>query len=226
MSKVDDNISNISITCVIIRFLDNKLEVLLQQNNNSDEEDFWVLPRKFIEREETAMGAVQRLLHGNYSFEIGYLDQFRTFDESNSNLSAGVTIGHFAFVRQQGSRTNDNVLGSGKWFKLDEMPNIVAKHAEILNYSLKYLNILIKNEPIVFDLLPEKFTLLELMSLYEQIVRVEIDKSNFRRKILNMNILMEFDEKQQDVSHRAARFYGFDSKKYKENKANGFSLDF
>jgi 8-oxo-dGTP diphosphatase len=91
---------------------------------------------------------------------------------------------------------------------------------------LKYLNTLIKYEPIVFNLLPQKFTLLELICLYEQFLSVELDKSNFRRKILSMNLLIPLNEKQQDVSHRAAKYYEFDSKKYKIKKGNEFSLDF
>lgn len=229
MSGADDIISNITITGVIIRFNDNKLEVLLQQRSDENGVGLcnWELPRNSIKRGETTMETVQRMFHGNYSFEIGYLDQFRTFEETNFVLKeTGVTIGHCVFVRQKGTRYDENVLGSGKWFKLDEMPNIVPSHSEILSYSFKYLKNLTRSEPVVFDLLPEKFTLLELICLYEQILRVEIDKSNFRRKILSMDILMELNEKQQDVSHRAAKFYAFDYMRYREKAESGFSFDF
>jgi hypothetical protein len=228
MSKKVAIIPNISITGVIIRFNDNKLEVLLEQHSEADKIGSfnWELPRSAIEIGETTMETVQRMFHGSYSFEIGFLDQFRTFSETNCDLKqTGVTIGHCVFVRQKGSRSNDNVLGTGQWFKMNEMPSLIPSHNEILAYSLKYLKILSNTEPIVFDLLPQKFTLLELICLYEQIWRVEIDKSNFRRKILSMNLLVESNEKQQDVSHRAAKFYEFDYKRYREKADSGFSFD-
>jgi len=229
ISKTDHIIPNITITCVIIRFMDNKLEVLLQQSSeqNKDSKGFLGLPQNFIKKEETTMDAVQRLLYGNYSFEIGFLDQFRTFEKLDENSKQkGLTIGYCAFVRQKENELSESVLDSCKWTALDEIPSLLSSHDEILNCSLKYLNTLIKYEPVVFNLLPKKFTLLELMYLYEQILRVEIDKSNFRRKILSMNLLVELDEKQQEVSHRAAKFYGFDLMQYRKKKESGFSIDF
>jgi 8-oxo-dGTP diphosphatase len=229
INNANQIIPNIKIACVIIRFVNNKLEVLLQQHfeQNSFTQDVWGLPYNFVKVEETTMDSVQRLLKGKNNFEIGFLDQFRTFEELNStSKQIGFTIAYCAFVRQKDNVMDESFLDSCKWYLLDELPNLLSTQKEILNFSLKYLKTLIKYEPIVFNLLPQKFTLLELICLYEQFLSVELDKSNFRRKILSMNLLVPLNEKQQDVSHRAAKYYEFDSNRCKIKKGNEFSLDF
>jgi 8-oxo-dGTP diphosphatase len=80
-------------------------------------------------------------------------------------------------------------------------------------------------EPIGFDLLPPKFTLSQLQELYETVLERELDKRNFRKKILGMELLVELDEVERDVAHRAARLYRFDRKRYEQLKRRGFSFE-
>ena len=89
--------------------------------------------------------------------------------------------------------------------RLMNIPDLIYDHNEILAYSLKHLRNRVRQAPIGFNLLPEKFTLLQLMHLYEEILGIEMDKSNFRRKILHMKLLVALDEKQQDVSHQSSK---------------------
>ncbi|MBE9031138.1 NUDIX hydrolase, partial [filamentous cyanobacterium LEGE 11480] len=83
----------------------------------------------------------------------------------------------------------------------------------------------IRYEPIGFELLPQKFTLSQLQQLYELILATSLDKRNFRKKILKMGLLIELDEYQTNVSHRAARFYQFDESAYRSLKAQGFNFE-
>jgi 8-oxo-dGTP diphosphatase len=83
----------------------------------------------------------------------------------------------------------------------------------------------VRYEPIGFELLPEKFTLTQLQGLYEKILEQDIDKRNFRKKILSMELLKELDEVQMDVAHRAARLYKFDEKKYRQLKEKGYNFE-
>jgi 8-oxo-dGTP diphosphatase len=227
--SIDTSILNISVTCVVIRFLDNKLEVLLQQDEQQEQvlSNSWVLPRNLLKMGETTLDSVNRSFQGNFSFEIGYLDQFRVFQKIDSNLNKmDLTIGYCALVRKKEDALNDIFIESCNWHKLQELPNLVTDHHEIFSSCLEYLSALIKYEPVAFNLLPIKFTLLELMNLYEQILKVDIDKSNFRRKMLSMNLLVELNEKQKDVSHRAAKFYEFDYKRYRKKVNERFSIGF
>ena len=108
---------------------------------------------------------------------------------------------------------------------IDEIPNLIYDHNEILTYSLHHLRNRVRNAPIGFNLLPEKFTLLHLMQLYQEILGVELDKPNFRRKILKMKLLVDLKEKQQDVSHRAAKLYKFDPEIYNKLTEKGFNFE-
>ena len=73
--------------------------------------------------------------------------------------------------------------------------------------------------------MPEKFTLTQLQTMYEKILEQTVDKRNFRKKILSMELLNELDEVQIDVAHRAARLYKFDEKKYRQLKNKGFNFE-
>ena len=82
-----------------------------------------------------------------------------------------------------------------------------------------------QHEPIGFNLLPKKFTLLHLQELYEEILEKKLDKPNFRRKLMNMNLLVNCNEKQKDVAHRAAKLYRFDKKVYNKLIEKGFTFE-
>jgi 8-oxo-dGTP diphosphatase len=113
-----------------------------------------------------------------------------------------------------------------KWYKIKDIPDLIFDHNEILDFSLLQLQNRVRQAPIGFNLLPEKFTLLQLMHLYEEILGIELDKSNFRRKILHMKLLVPLDEKQKDVSHRAAQLYKFDHETYDKLTQKGFNFEF
>ena len=91
--------------------------------------------------------------------------------------------------------------------------------------ALRRLRGKVRYEPIGFELLPTKFTLTQLQSLYETVLERELDKRNFRKKLLSMKILIELEERQQDVAHRAARLYRFDESRYRRLMRIGFVFE-
>ncbi|MEO8255651.1 MAG: NUDIX hydrolase, partial [Flavobacterium sp.] len=157
-----------------------------------------------------------------------YLEQLKAFTNPKRVVEIRViTIGYYTLVNQE----NYNIKKSSsiieaKWHKLNEIPRLIYDHNEIFDFSLKQLQNRVRQAPIGFNLLPEKFTLLQLMHLYEEILGIELDKSNFRRKILHMKLLVALDEKQQDVSHRAAKLYKFDQEIYDKLTQKGFNFEF
>jgi 8-oxo-dGTP diphosphatase len=102
---------------------------------------------------------------------------------------------------------------------------MVFDHNKILEAALTKLRERVRMEPIGFNLLPEKFTITELQTLYEQILDTKFDKRNFRKKLAKMNLLIDTNEKQQNVSHRAAKLYRFDKKVYESLIKKGFVFD-
>lgn len=113
-----------------------------------------------------------------------------------------------------------------RWFDVKTLPELMFDHGEILQNGPDYLQHKVRHEPVGFNLLPEKFTLLQLQEIYESILHKSLDKPNFRRKILKMNLLIDCKEKQKNVAHRAASLYRFDVHVYEKLKEFGFTFEY
>jgi 8-oxo-dGTP diphosphatase len=218
----------ITIDCVIFGFDKGSLEVLLIQHGEGISKGKWGLPGGWINKKESTDDAAHRLLNELTGLDHIYLEQLKAFGNPDRfPLRRVITIGYYALIKREDYNIKAGFTASdAKWYKINEIPDLIYDHNEILSYSLKYLRNRVKQTPIGFNLLPEKFTLLQLMHLYEEILGIEMDKSNFRRKILHMKLLVALDEKQQDVSHRAAKLYKFDSEIYKKLTEKGFNFEF
>jgi 8-oxo-dGTP diphosphatase len=112
-----------------------------------------------------------------------------------------------------------------QWFSIKDLPELAFDHKIILNKAIATLKRRVKYRPVGFELLPSKFTLLELQALYEAILDLKFDKPNFRKKILSMDLLLQLDEVQENVSHRPAKLFQFDETRYNELRKEGFAFD-
>lgn len=227
--KSDHSAMNaITIDCVIFGFDKGSLEVLLVQHGEGISKGKWGLPGGWINKKESTDDAAHRLLNELTALDHIYLEQLKAFGNPDRfPLRRVITIGYYALIKREDYNIKAGFTASdAKWYKINEIPDLIYDHNEILAYSLKHLRNRVKQTPIGFNLLPEKFTLLQLMHLYEEILGIEMDKSNFRRKILHMKLLVALDEKQQDVSHRAAKLYKFDSEIYTKLTEKGFNFEF
>lgn len=218
----------ITIDCTIFGFENGTLEVLLVKHADGISKGKWALPGGWIHQKESLDEAAHRLLKELTGLENIYLEQLKAFGEPDRYpLARVITVGFFALIRKDSDDLKAGFTASeAKWFTIGEVQELIYDHTEILNYSLENLRRKVRHAPIGFNLLPEKFTLLQLMQLYEQILGVELDKPNFRRKFLRMKLLVDVNEKQKDVSHRAAKLYKFDNEIYKKLTEKGFSFEF
>lgn len=221
-------IDGITIDCVIFGFNKESLEVLLVQHAGGESIGKWGLLGGYMKKEESADDAAQRIVSELTSLDNIYLEQLKAFTNPDRVPERRVvTIGYYTLV----NREDYNIKASlsvieAKWYKVNMIPDLIFDHNEILKFSLMQLRNRVRQAPIGFNLLPDKFTLLQLMHLYEEILGIELDKSNFRRKILHMKLLVALDEKQQDVSHRAAKLYKFDADTYKKLTEKGVNFEF
>lgn len=218
----------ITIDCVIFGFNKQSLEILLVQHAEGESIGKWGLLGGWMRKEESADDAAQRILYELTSLDNIYLEQLKAFTDPNRVSSQRVvTIAYYTLVNREDYNIKASAtLREAKWFKIKDIPSLIFDHNEILDFSLTQLRNRVRQAPIGFNLLPEKFTLLQLMHLYEEILSIELDKSNFRRKILHMKLLVPLDEKQQDVSHRAAKLYKFDAEIYEKLTEKGFNFEF
>lgn len=221
-------VDGITIDCVIFGFNKANLEVLLVQHAEGESIGKWGLLGGYLKKEESADEAAQRIVYELTTLDNIYLEQLKAFtNPKRVSDRRVVTIGYYTLVNREdyNIKASQTVI-EAKWYKIKDLPDLIFDHNEIFDFSLKQLQNRVRQAPIGFNLLPEKFTLLQLMHLYEEILGIELDKSNFRRKILHMKLLVELDEKQQDVSHRAAKLYKFDSEIYKKLTEKGFNFEF
>lgn len=218
----------ITIDCVIFGFDKGSLEVLLVQHGEGISKGKWGLPGGWIYKKENTDNAAHRLLNELTGLDNIYLEQLKVFGNPDRfPLRRVITIGYYALVKREDYNIKAGFTASdAKWYKINSIPDLIYDHNEILAYSSKHLQDRVRQAPLGFNLLPEKFTLLQLMHLYEEILGIEMDKSNFRRKILHMKLLVALDEKQQDVSHRAAKLYKFDPAIYQKLTEKGFNFEF
>ena len=228
MTSVEENIlKNLSVDCVIFGFKNQELNVLLIKLNVDPSKGEWALPGGNIKIDEDLDEAARRVLFELTSVENLFMEQFYTFGDVNRfPLFRVITIAYYALVKPERYKLFPGPKASEvKWFKMQEIPVLPFDHDNILREALKQLQRNIRYNPIGFELLPKKFTLTELQSLYECILGYELDKRNFRKKILSMNLLKKLDEKQMDVAHRRPHLYSFDKKNYKLLKQRAFNFE-
>lgn len=221
-------VDGITIDCVFFGFNKESLEVLLVQHAEGESKGKWGLLGGWLQIDESADNAAQRILQELTGLENIYLEQLKAFTNPQRVLERRVvTIGYYTLVNREDYNIKASLkVFEAKWFKINEIPELIFDHNEILDFSLLQLRNRVRQAPIGFNLLPEKFTLLQLMHLYEEILGIELDKSNFRRKVLHMKLLTALEEKQKDVSHRAAKLYKFDPEMYKKLTEKGFNFEF
>jgi 8-oxo-dGTP diphosphatase len=222
-----DTIEALSIDCLIFGFRNSELDILLIKHAEGISKGRWALPGGWIRYNESVEDAASRLLLSLTGVSNIYLEQLKVFGDVDRYPGKRViTIAYYALINADNYSLHPGFTASdARWINIHQVPRLPYDHNKILRYGYKQLKHKVKHEPLGFNLLPKKFTLHQIQKLYEAIMETELDKPNFRRKLLNMNLLVPCDEKQQDVSHRAANLYRFDKKIYKELTESGFTFE-
>lgn len=227
MNFSNEIIDALSIDCVIFGFKESQLYVLLVKHGIGPTIGQWALPGSWIRYNESIDNAATRILSSQTSVDNLYLEQFKTFGNLERFPERRViTITYYALVNiEKFSPKPGPTEADVMWFKVEEIPQLAFDHNVIFENCFKFLKHKIMHEPIGFNLLPPKFTLLQLQELYEAILNQKLDKSNFRKKFLRMNLLVDTKERQKDVSHRAATLYRFDERIYNKLLDKGFTFE-
>lgn len=227
MPHAQDIIETLSIDCVIFGFRHGELDVLLIKHAEGISKGKWALPGGWIRYDEGVDEAANRLLTSLTGVSNIFLEQLRTFGDVHRYPGKRViTIAYYALINADNYSLSPGFTASdAKWCRIGQVPKLPYDHNKILTTGFQHLKNKVRHEPLGFNLLPKKFTLHQIQQLYEAILETALDKPNFRRKLLNMNLLVPCHEKQRDVSHRAAGFYRFDKKIYKKLREGGFTFE-
>lgn len=244
-------LKNISVDCVIFGFQKDKLNVLLWQadpellenfltteeeyeqikilfkkNPALDSDNFWGLIGTHLPDEEDLDGYAKKILQIATGLDNVYLKQVKTFGSLNRVPHYRVlTVAYYSLINPDYHDLKlSPIAKSVKWFDINNLPDVIFDVKEIINTSLKKLREEAQYHPVGFHLLPEKFTLTQLQTLYEVILDEKLDTRNFRKKIMNMGLLVDTNEKQTNVAHRAAKLYSFDIDIYNQLIEKGLNF--
>ncbi|MDR2056863.1 MAG: NUDIX domain-containing protein [Dysgonamonadaceae bacterium] len=226
----------VSVDCVVFGFDDDQLHILLVQRNvDANNSKDLKLPGSLIFNEEDVDDAAHRVLYELTGIKKMALKQFRCFASPHRasnpddmkwldqayqpNINRLITVAYLSLCKIDRKLTNISKYKSSKWTPVSQLPKMPFDHNIIVEESLKEIHNWVENEPVIlFELLPAKFTATELRLLYEAIYNRKYDVRNFHKKLVQMKYILPLDEKQENVKHRAARYYKFDRITYNKRK--------
>ncbi|MBD0284005.1 MAG: NUDIX hydrolase [Flavisolibacter sp.] len=197
----------VSVDCVILGYEGKNLKVLLIKSDLKEFEGLYSLLGDLVRPDEDLEAAPYRILKERTGLHDVYLQQVYTFGSVNRHPSGRViTTAYYSLIdiKKHNTGPTENEL---HWHKVSEAKELAFDHKLILDTCLCRLREEIMEQPIVFNLLPEKFSLRELQDLYEAILGVSLDRRNFRKRIMLKDWLVDLNEMEEDVPHRPGKLY-------------------
>lgn len=218
--------SAFSVDNVIFGFDEADLKVLLIKRGAQPFHGMWALPGDLVHSDEDLDVSCARVLEELTGLKNVYLEQVATFGKVGRHpMGRVITIAYYSLVKiSDYTVTPASFAQRAKWHSVAKIEDLAFDHKEILDACYAKLKRRVRTQPIGFELLPPRFTLTEIQHLYEAILEEDIEKRNFRKKILAMDFVIDSQESQEGVAHRPARLYEFNSVHYKQLVAEGFNF--
>ena len=212
----------VAVDCIIFGFDGSQLKALLIKRGFEPEKGKWSLMGGFVGKDENADEAAARVLYQLTGLRNIYMEQLYTFSDVDRD-SAGrvISIAYFALINIADYTEQMQSAHESGWFLIDKIPRLIFDHRKMVMKARERLREKVVAHPVGFELLPTKFTLPQLQSLYEAIYDVPLDKRNFTKKNLSLGVLNKLNEKEKQSSRKGAYYYVFDSLKYKKLQSNG-----
>lgn len=215
----------VAVDCIIFGYdlLEKEIDLLLIKRNFEPAKGKWSLAGGFIDENESMTQATCRVLYQLTGLNKLYMEQSYAYGSVGRDPGARViSVSYFALIKKQLIDKDRQEINGAHWRSISKLPDLIFDHKQMVERALLELQNNVKIHPIGFELLPEKFTLVQLQDLYEAIYQRKIDKRNFRKKILSMNLLEKLDEKEKMTSKKGAWYYKFNDEKYIDFKEKGF----
>ena len=203
------------------------ISVLLIKRRLDPFQGSWALPGGFVKTGESLDNAVNRELRDEGGVDVRYLEQLYTFGNPDRDPRQHVvTVSYFGLLRPQDFQLlAQSDAEDAAWCNIKKLPRLAFDHKKIIDAAVKRLRGKITYEPVGFELLEKEFPFSDLEKLYMTLLDKEIDRRNFKKKIMALGILEELDETVQRGAGRPARLFKFHKKKYFELKEKGYNFD-
>jgi len=203
------------------------LKVLLFERQVEPFANEWSLIGGFVNPNENLREAAKRVLYVFTGLNDVFLEQLRTFGKADRDPGGHVvSVLYWSLIKLEPEHIKIANKHGAAWYDIHKIPSLVMDHRQMVHFGIEQLRKNAVSSPIGFELLPNKFTLPQLLKLYEAIYDRKIDDRNFRKKILATDILVRLDEKDKSSSKKGAFLYEFDRNQYQKFKREGFHLEF
>jgi 8-oxo-dGTP diphosphatase len=215
----------VAIDCIIFGFDGSEMKLLLIQRDFEPKRHQWSLMGGYVNDNESVDAASNRILHSLTGLSGVYLEQLHTFgDVERDTTERTISVAYFALIDIAKYQQQISADHHAEWFPIQHVPKLIFDHDQMVEAAKKRLQYKAALHPIVFELLPERFTLPQVQSMYDAIYEVSFDKRNFSRKLLSTGLLIKLNEKDKLGSKKGAFYYTLDKDRYKQNLYKIFSL--
>ena len=216
----------LAVDCIIFGFDKDGLKILLIKRDFEPEKGKWSLMGGFLRKDEMLDQAANRVLSTYTGLNNVYMEQLYTYSEIDRDpVERTLSVSYYALINIENH--NEELIKNygAQWFCIKDMPKLIFDHAAMVDFAIKRLRYRTSIQPIGFELLPEKFTMRQLLELYEAILDKELDKRNFISKINSLGILVKLEEKDMLSSRKGSYLYKFDKAKYEEKLTHNFAIN-
>ncbi len=206
----------VTVDTVALAVQEGQLEIVLVKRKREPFKNLWALPGGFLSDDDSIEDAATRVLFEETNVGGVYLEQLYTFgDRGRDPRARVVTASYLALLRQDDLELRASSDASGvAWWPVLDLPQLAFDHRRIVEYAHQRIKYKIEYSAAAFSLLPDKFTLRDLQSVYEAVLGRPVDNRNFRKKFLKSGVLRELDETTQQGSFRPARLYCFSQEEF------------
>jgi ADP-ribose pyrophosphatase YjhB (NUDIX family) len=217
----------LAVDCIIFGFDHEGLKILLIKRGFEPEKGKWSLIGDFLKKEENLDQAAIRILEKHTGLHDVYMEQLHVYSELDRDPEERtISVAYSALINIENHNSKLIQDYDAQWFGIADMPKLIFDHDEMLAHAIRRLRYRTSTKPVGFELLPEKFTMRQLLELYEAILHKELDKRNFIHKINSLDILIKLDEKDTMSSRKGSFLFKFDKEKYDAKSLNNFVLNF
>lgn len=208
----------VAVDCIVFGFDGERLKLLLVKRGLEPEINKWSLIGGFVGAHESPDDAASRVLKKNTGLEGIYLEQLHIYGEPHRDpIERTLSVGYFALIDIHKYEAQLSDEYQAEWFLISESPKLIFDHAKMVADARKKLRYKAALHPILFEMLPKKFTIPQLQMLFEEVNDMKIDTRNFSRKISSTGLLIKLEEKDKSGSKKGAFYFKLDKKKYKAN---------
>jgi len=211
----------LAIDCIIFGFDGQDMKLLVIKRGFEPEKNKWSLMGGFLQPNEILDEAANRILKQLTGLEGVYMEQLYAFSAPERDPEERtISVAYFALVDIHRYEKQLSDQYQAEWFLLSQKPTLIFDHNEMVQLAQKQLRYRAALHPLLFELLPQKFTIPQLQNLYEGVYETRFDNRNFTRKIMSTGLLIKQTGKDKSNSKKGAYYYKLDKKKYKAKQAS------